>query len=373
MAVAFFITSTTVNAQGLLGKLKDKVNQTVSGGKSEGGKKESAKDSLDTTLDNLTYAKDSKNISGIYYSQKALSNTHENEMGMSKTKSYKKFLLEFNELKGIISLKSTDYNKIGVHEFGLRSEDWAKYLIKANHISYGRINAANNIYSYKDIQTNFGKKETMDFALNDLYLTQLEPGIFAMHTLVVLVGGNASTCGKSEFSNNETYSGQKFNLLYKSGADISKWTQEKITAKIFEMQENRCKIINGGLSSNASMPNKVAGFKDEPTNSALLAAANLRAKNGQYKEKILNVYASSKWTNVYEFLGINSLRTLTKRNMQIAVAFKAPDGSCSFETMVIEQANNYTTGGINENFTGQPILAVANSSPNVIDCAKIKK
>jgi hypothetical protein len=135
----------------------------------------------------------------------------------------------------------------------------------------------------------------------------------------------------------------------------------------------RCNFFLSGKLASVELKEKVSGFKDEPTNAELLAAAQARAKQYGYKETISYVYPTTGWTNQYELLGLTALNTLTHRVMEIGVVFKDEKGVCSYEVMGIRQDNLFATGSLDENFKGQKVYTNYNGNLQPIDCTKAQK
>ena len=68
--VAFMMTATQVQAQGLLGKIANKLEQASSGNSGNSiNEREVKKDVESTVLDSKPINKDSRNLSGIYFAK----------------------------------------------------------------------------------------------------------------------------------------------------------------------------------------------------------------------------------------------------------------------------------------------------------------
>ncbi len=164
-------------------------------------------------------------------------------------------------------------------------------------------------------------------------------------------------------------------MVYKSGTDISKWTTQKIKERIFELAIKRCQFFLADALAKNVMPNELNGFKDEPSNAAILKAAQARALQYKYAETVDYVYPTSAWINIYENIwnGNVVLRTLTKRRMSFVVSYKKEGIKCYFEEMTLEQPNTYTAGTIDEKFGTNAVFVSGNMGLRAIDCSKLKK
>jgi hypothetical protein len=377
--LAIILSANTIQAQGGLGKLKEKMNQPIGGGGAGGSDKKAAEDSTATDLDSRTFTKDKYGISGIYYSQKPIVLVEPREMFNEKRQTYKKFLLQFDEKTLGVDFITRHVSKDAYQKFRyyMGDVDVNKKYADANMFvgMEASSNEAGFRYAYTDMRylsESGGDAEATEYNLQNFAgnLTMLEPGVLVIHTSVFLTT-SVKSCGGPKFD--PYYDAQTFNLIYQKGKDISKWTPAKIKEKLFELYLAKCNFnLTGKMASN-ELPEKIATFKDEPTNADLLAAANARAKQYGYKETITYVYPTAAWTNQYELIGITSANTLTHRLMEIAVVMKSPNGACSVERMTIRQDNIFATGSLNENFKGQKVAAIANGDMKVLDCAKANK
>ncbi len=367
----------STQAQGFLGKLKDKATGKSN---SSSGNKETEKDSLAQDLEKITIKQDRNNIGGIYYFQKPL--IHEgNDSGFGPKKTmFKKVLIEADADKGWIWMRTRKWEEglFGKLLFSMGDESWVKDLAKANIISglNGSSSQENMRYHYLDLmKMNSGEKAAWQpFQMDRVQLTWLEPGVLVLHTSTTLAK-SLKACEGPSFINTEFYGEQQFNLVYKAGADISKWTPEKIKQRIFEQALKRCEFFLADAIAKNVMPNKVTGSKDEPSNAAILKAAQERATHYKYAETIDYVYPTSAWVNRYENIwnGNVVLRTLTNRRMNFVVVYKKVNGKCYYEEMTLEQPNTYTAGTIDEKFAGNGVFVSGNMGIRAVDCAKVKK
>jgi hypothetical protein len=375
------------NAQGLLGKLKDKVGQAGTSGFGGGDidwngfpvatKKEGQKDIDNTKIDGTDYVKDKAGINGIYIAQKPIGVLVDNKLD----KTIQKFVIETSPDGQRIKLshnaigdryKPFEYGQMYEHS-EVYQEVYKKLAAQGVFFSFQAITVARDSRYTDSIQYE-GKPAKNGVSLQ--FLSLLEPGVFVYHMLVSPKNGVTTCDGGSKIAGEEEpnqWNYITFNLLVKKGKDASKWTNEAIVKELKRQSDMHCAMQLGGYAANAKMPEKVTGFKDEPANAALLKAAQGRAKEFGWKETVTSVYPTSEWANEYKLLGINQLNTLIARKMEINVIMKTPSGECAIETMVIRQDNIFTTGSTDEKFTGKPVYGYANGNLTPIDCAKTKK
>lgn len=392
LSAALLLVAVTKNtqAQGLLGKLKDKVGQAGSASFGGGEKdwngfalptdKDGQKDLADTKLDGTTFTKDKLDLSGIYISQKAIGLSSDLSRGIEKT--IQKFAVQ----------ASADYKKIVFTHTGMGSVIKGFAIYPVNELDQTKADLKLlekgiihnlNFTSMSDYQVDAIFTDSIDYQEKPAkhgvsiksYLSMLEPGIFVMHPLVNAKNGVTTCAGGSEFRQyDENYAKYyHFNLVYKQSKNISKWTNEAIIKELFRQSDLNCSLRLSGYAANATMPEKVTGFKDEPTAAVLLKAAQARAKSFGWKETITAVYPIGEWENEYKLLGLNQLNTLTARFLKTNVIMKTPSGECAIETMIMKQDNIFTTGSTDEKFTGKPIYGNSNGDLTPIGCEKTKQ
>jgi hypothetical protein len=390
-ATLVYVPTNQATAQGLLGKLKDKVGQAGTAGFGGGEKdwngfalpteKDGQKDLLNTNLDGTSFSKDKLDISGVYVSQKAIGLSTDLSRGVEKT--IQKFAVQaspdckkivFNHL-GTNNIIKNFYIK-PINENDPTAADLK--LLEKGLILNAKFNNETE-YSWSGVYTDSidhqDKIAKNGRGLN--YISMLEPGVFVMHELVRPKNGVTTCVGGSLFKDEPDKQAEylkyyPFNLIYKKGKNISKWTKEAIVKELFRQSDLRCGIVLGGLAANATMPEKVTGFKDEPSNADLLKAAQARAKAFGWKETIVSVYPISEWSNVIKPLSIQQLNTLVARDMNIVAVMKTPTGECAIETITVRMDNAYTVGSQTENYAGKKVYHWANGDLTPIDCSKTK-
>lgn len=366
-----------IQAQGLLGKLKDK---TSANSNSKGNSKETEKDSLAQDLEKLTFKNDRNGLSGIYYFQNPLiHNGNDQGWGPKQTK-FKKVLVEVDADKGYVWMRTRNWEDglFGKLLFSMGSESWVKDLAKSNIMSGldGSSAQENMRYHYLDWRkmTSTEKAEMKPFEMNNVQISLLEPNVFVLHTSIKL-NKSLKVCEGPSFINGEYLDEQNFNLVYKAGTDVKKWTVQKIKERIFELALQRCQFFLADAIAKNAMPNKINSFKDEPSNSAILKAAQERAAYYKYAETVDYVYPTGAWINMYENIwnGNAFVRTLTKRRMNFVVSYKKEGTKCYYEEMTLEQPNTFTAGTLEEKFGTNGVFVSANMGLKALDCSKVKK
>jgi hypothetical protein len=394
--IAFIIIVILLNikpfaqAQGFLKKLKDKAESAV-GNLGEGNKdwngfalpndKDGQKDLENTKLDGTTFTKDKLDISGIYVSQKAIGLSTDLSRGVERT--IQKFAVQAspdckkivfthlgttNIIKNFV-VKPTNENDPTQTDLKMLEKGMFINAAFSNETEYRWSGVYTDSIDYQDKIAKNGR---------DLgYISMLEPGVFVMHELVRPVNGVTTCVGGSQFKSEADEQAKylkyyPFNLIYKKGKSVSKWTKEAIVKELFRQSDVRCALWLGGLAANATMPDKVT-FKEEPSNADLLKAAQARAKEFGWKETIISVYPIKEWSNVIKPLGTQQLNTLIARDMNIVAVMKTPSGECAFETIVVRMDNAYTVGSQTENYAGKKVYHWANGDLTPIDCSKTKK
>ncbi|TAH18784.1 MAG: hypothetical protein EAZ08_10645 [Cytophagales bacterium] len=374
-----------------LKKLKEKVGQAGEAGFGGGDKdwngfalpteKDGQKDLENTKLDGTTFTKDKLDISGIYVSQKAIGLSTDLSRGVEIT--IQKFAVQAspdckkivfthlgttNIIKNFV-VKPTNENDPTGTDLKLLEKGIILNAKFANETEYRWEGTYTDSIDYQDKIAKNGR--------NLDYISTLEPGVFVMHELVRPVNGVTTCVGGSLFKDEADKQAAylkyyPFNLIYKKGKNVSKWTKEAIVKELLRQSDIRCAMVLGANAANATMPNKIT-FKEEPSNADLLKAAQARAKEFGWKETIISVYPIKEWSNVIKQVGPQLLNTLVAREMNIVAVMKTPSGECAFETIVVRMDNAYTVGSQTENYAGKKVYHWANGDLNPIDCSKIKK
>jgi hypothetical protein len=388
LTVAIILFTGASYGQGLLGKLKDKVSQTADlGGGGKAGEfyipseKQAKKDLETKTLEAMDFSADKTGISGVYISQNNIGLAGERGLYHQPIKSIKKFAFQLSASGKSITITSNLAGE-GVKPllispiFGGEIDEklMAEMIKKKIYFQYSKKDAIseNRVNDLYYIEKGFVfDKDTPSAFTFDQYFTVLEPGVIVLHPYARME--DSKKCEGPMYNNNSNneFKHLPFNLFYKEGQDISKWTKEAIQSKLFEYAKIFCQSTKGTQSANTQMPAKVSGFKEEPSNANLLKAAQNRAKNYKWRETVVSVYPTTKWFNIVKNLGVNQVPTLVGRYHQINVVLKDETG-CSISMMEITQDNAYTVGSMVENYAGKEVYASGNGSPYDIDCVKTK-
>lgn len=379
------VTSNATFAQGLLGKLKDKVSQTAGGGKAGDyflpNAKAAQKDLETAELEKIDFSSDKTGLSGVYISQKEIGLYGEKGAFGPPQKSIKKLAIQFSPTGKSITI-SSNLTKEGVKPLLIRSlfggnvhEKLEAEMIKKKFFfqyNMEEVDAASRAHEliYIDNLYQFGKEAPFAFDFKQNF-TVLEPGVIVMHEYVRMEDSKKCTNPMFNNNSNDEYKTLPFNLLYKEGQNISKWTKEAIKAKLFEMAKTYCQLNNGTASASTQMPAKAAAFKEQPTSAAMLKAVQNRAKQYGWKENVTLVYATGNWRNDIKPLGTNQLPTLVSRT-HAGIAVLKDESGCYIIPINITQDNAYTVGSMAENYAGKELYCSANSTPENIDCARAK-
>lgn len=236
------------NAQGFLEKklaaLEASANTTSY---SKADLEEAAKDSTNTLLDGKEVMKDSRALSGIYYSKTPIYAMTEGD----KPKVLKKFLVNYTE--------TADFNnKIMLsNQYSYETTNYAKYVMPATFVSttsppsngivtsnkVGCLFLGNSNYEAikykfisgnykKDIQGNYIADGTLKSNWNNSFL-EIEPGILLIGSLTVYLD-NDGKVKKEEFDLQKRFS--ELTILYKPGKEAlaAKYTREYMWDKLAE-------------------------------------------------------------------------------------------------------------------------------------------
>ena len=386
IAAALLVINTTTNAQGLLGKLKDKVGQTVGTGGKAGdyylpNAKDAKKDLESKDLEKIDFSADKTGLSGVYISQKDIGLYGERGTNAPAQRSIKKLAIQFSPTGKSITI-SSNLTKEGVKPLLIRSlfggkvhEKLEADMIKKKFFfqyNVEEVDAESRAHEliYIDNLYQFGKEAPFPFDFKQNF-TVLEPGVIVMHEYVRMEDDKKCSGGMFNNNSNDEYKTLPFNLLYKEGQDISKWTKETIKNKLFEMAKIYCQMNNGTRTESTKMPARAATFKEQPSSAAMLKAVQNRAKQNGWKENVILVYATGSWRNDIKPLGSNQLPTLVSRTHAGIAVLKDASG-CYIMPINITQDNTYTVGSMVENYAGKEVYSSANSTAENIDCARAK-
>ncbi len=105
----------------------------------------------------------------------------------------------------------------------------------------------------------------------------------------------------------------------------------------------------------------VTGFKGEPTKAVLEAAMRKRMAKENWKEELVYVYPGSEWKSEYQLLGLLAQNTLMRRVLTGQAVFKI-NGKYKVAQIQFQQDNTYTTGSLEENYTGNEVYVLGVAS-----------
>ncbi len=301
-------------------------------------------DSTSTFLDKQTILKDSRGMSGIYYStfpiKLSLPNTYAKKFLINYDESGKNPILYINSQ---YAYETTDQSKFVKRASFWLDGYWRNVLSKTGVFATSEAdNVDNDKYEFythsedKDLQGNsiFGDDWLTNFDGN---IYEAEPGI------LFIVGSFQDT---QSFSKDLDHA-KKYGviaILYKAekAAAVKKYTNDVAWDKVQDMS---VKIESAGNASTESLP--VETFKDPKINAEALTFAKDYAAKNHPKEQVQYTYiAGNDWNIVRD----KNSGVIIKRTLRIIVVVKIGT-QCAFENGSISQnydGSNYgrsTWGG----------------------------
>lgn len=378
--------------KGFLGKLSEKLEQaTASSGNATAqgvNEKELKTDVASTTLDGKPINKDSRNLSGIYYSNNPV---RIGIIGSSKYNFAQKFLINYFEGDNVndieITTRYTFENRKDILPLVYRpalgnpdyfpvttSKKMGKLLIdgvtdkKYQQSGSSVYTMYNNLLNFSNAEGNYLRQPTQWF-FNNNDILEIEPGILVATTLEYII--NANTPEKYKYlQENGTYI-----LYYKKEKEEKAlaMTKAQVWDQLKEFYTPYYAKRKAAEGSNVELAKPIGKFKDEPTNAKLVEAAKERIASMPHlkQEELVYLYPVSSWENRFENIGIMG-RTLTHRVMQVQVVLKQGD-ECKMTQFLIRQDNTYTGGSNAEKFTGNPLQAIGDIDKQVISCTNAMK
>jgi hypothetical protein len=366
-------------AQGFFSKLKQ-----------ENAKKESTKeekkeatpldiarqDSANPFLDTKEIVKDSKGISGIYYSNKVIKT---NFAGVGGYTFAKKFLVNYIEkekgaeiqIKTQHSYEATDLNKL-VRTAIFYLDDYDLTMSKKSNIicsfSQDSYNSSYNYTCYHkqtDLQGNEIEPKPYDDHWKNAYFFEVEPGI-------IFIGEIRSNYKPEELKDKKKYI--TIVVLYKKekATEAAKyfnneaaWNKGLEILNVYNNAEKQKK------SDEFVMPQPSTKFKNAPSTEELNKAGQNFLNKYQGGDKLDYIYPFSEWTNIYKPIGNQKLNTLVGRELK-AVLVATKNGECRVNLVTVRQDNIYLTGTFNENYGTNPLYIPASSVVNTIECNKAR-
>lgn len=245
-ALIMSVSTQNVSAQGFLQKLKDKVSQTAGMGSSSNADfpthsdSEAAKDLVANDLDNISLPTDKMNINGIYIVSKPLYITDDRNKSTKAT--YKKVVLEYLETDNSVNMTTRDVAKGKAKKSIFKCMSTAGYEKKLINqgiiLGFRNSNSESPNYNYVDQKKDSDGKVSPDQRVTDC-LTLIAPGVFVFGSSTYVNDG-VKTCDFVKVP--EIFKDETYNIVSKTGTDISKWTPESIRKRLFELRLTQCNI-----------------------------------------------------------------------------------------------------------------------------------
>ncbi len=363
--------------------LGDKLNAIAQSVRIDEMNKLAKLDSASTFLNSKEILKDSRGLSGIYYSRLPLQLSPLD--GDSKFYA-KKFLVNYIEkpdtnntieLRSQYAYETTNREKFVPKALFYSGSDPASenvsIAIRAGYVWLNDTESSSDKYQYythtseTDLQgeLHMGEDELTYFTYQDEIL-EVEPGILLIGDFFTENAPNRN------LDYNKIY--RVILVLYKAekAAEAMKYTNAYCWDKIIEFQKKWLKKYKEKESGGFKMLAPVENFKDAPSKDALVKAAKSFISVYQSGDTYDYVYPVSAWTNTYELLGSKQQNTLVARTMEAAL-ITTKDGECRVTYIEIRQENTFATGSLAENFTGNEIKAVGASNIATVECTKARK
>jgi hypothetical protein len=373
----------TSQAQGILGKLKD---ATKSKEKEKPAKEEVKKeltpsematlDSANTFLNNLEVNKDSRGVSGIYYSLKPVQVYHD----YTPVGWVKKFLINYEEGQQHNLYIATQYYKnanasMSVPRAKFMLYEWEMKIEKAAGLIYTsnrNDNDGTSLYKYYTRRSD--KDEMGNLLVGEEYLTnwsktivEVEPGIFFIGEMYI-----------DDFKPKNLERSKKckiLTVLYRAdkATEAAKYnTNDAAWDKLIEVNKKIEKADKSQTTEATEMPAPKTDFKNAPTAIALKNAAQNFLSIYQSEDKLDYVYTTSEWSNIYKPTGTLAQNTLVGRELNVVIV-STHNGECNVVFASMTQDNTYTTGAFTENYSGQALYVPASSGVITIECSKARK
>lgn len=322
-----------------------------------------AADSASTFLDGQEILKDSRGMSGIYYSTFPIKLTFDLSNSSIPTPYAKKFLVNFDETQPnpVLSINSqyafetTDRTKFVKRATFWLDGYWRNVLQKTSVFASSEAdNVDNHKYEYythsktTDLQGNSMLGE--DFLTTfDGMIYEAEPGI------LFILGSSMDT----ESFKKDLNHAKKFGvivILYKAekASAVAKYTNDVAWDKIKELTD---KINTAGNATTATLP--VQTFEDSKISAETLEFAKAEAAKLHPKEQVQYTYiAGNDWNIVRD----KNSGAIVKRTLRIIVVVKIGN-QCAFENASITQ--NYDGSSYGRSIWG------GSGAPVYFDCKNI--
>jgi hypothetical protein len=378
-----------VNAQGLLNKIvkKKQAEPQKTEEKKIGPNELAAIDSADTFLDSREIKKDSRGLSGIYYSSIPVKVFKD----LDGVIWAKKFLINYEEgsnrhdiwINTRLAFETTDRTKFAERANFYLDEGGLGKLEKSGVVFTFNRDNGNNRYQYnthndtKDLQGNtiFGEDYLNHWGSAEII--EVEPGIIFIGRI------NITSLDPREKTHKEYLERQrKFEVLvvlYKKekATEAAKYIASNEVAwdKLAELAKKYHGITGNTSALSDELPIPVTGFKDAPTAAALnVVAQNLLETSPSITDsKFDYVYTTTEWQNIYKTVGASALNTLVGRECKATLVVTTKAGGCGTHNLRVFQENTYTTGTFTENYGTNKLTIPRANSRKDIDCSAAKK
>jgi len=315
-------------------------------------------DSVNTFLDTKPILKDSRGMSGIYYSTFPIKLNYSNKYA-------KKFLINYDESgKNPVLYINTQYayETTDASKFIKRASFWLDKYWKTVLDSTGifATSEADNVDNDKyEFYTHIEKKDLQDNSIyGDDWLTNFDGNIYeAEPGILLILGGFQDT---QSFFKNLDYA-KKYGviaILYKAekAAAVLKYSNDYAWDKFAELNG---KIDAMGNAASGKLPAET--FKDAKINNEALTLAKDYAAKNHPKEQVQYTYiAGDDWNIVRD----KNSGQITKRTLRIIVVVKIGN-QCAFENGSISQ--NYDGSSYGRSIWG------GSGAPVYINCKDLKQ
>lgn len=383
----FCISNGYAQKKGAFAKLKEKATELGkelednTNGASKPNEKELKKDIESKTLDSKPVLKDSRNLSGIYYSkypvrlgtassnkfnyaQKFLVNYEEGDKNEIEfvTRYFYENRKDINPLVYAPKAGTPDYfpvttsKKMGqLHIDGIGKTKYdahatTTHAMQVNYLSFGKTDG------------NYITQSGWSFNNEDLL--ELEEGIIVTAQLEYTI--RANTPEKYKYlQEHGTY-----NLFYKKEKEEKAlaMSSAEVWDKIKAFYTKYWTALKEAEDGAVTMVKPIGKFKEEPSNTDLMKACKERMRNTNWKEELVYVYPVTSWENRFESVGLHG-RTLTHRVFQVQAVLN-DNGQCRLTQFLVQQDNTYKGGTAVEAFSGNPVKAVGDIGKTDVNCKK---
>ena len=369
--------------ESLLGNLGNRINGIAQSMRLREMNKLASIDSASTFLNSKEVLKDSRGLSGIYYSRiPVLLSPLDGDAKFNA----KKFLVNYVErpdTSNTIEIRSQyAYETSNREKFVPKAVFYSGSVpasvnvavgLRAGHVWMNDIESSSDKYQYythtseMDLQGDlYMGEDKLTYLTHQDEILEVEPGILLIGDFFIENAPNRN------LDYNKTY--RVILVLYKAekAVEAQKYTNAYCWEKIAEFHKKWERAYKERESARFEMLAPKENFKDAPSKEALIKAAKSFISVYQSGDTFDYIYPVSAWTNTYEMLGSRQQNTLVARTMEAALV-TTKGGECRVTYIEISQDNTFTTGSLSENFAGNPIQATGASNVATVECAKARK